>query len=139
MLIRTTHYSLPEDLHAHIELVQPTTYFGRPKPMSTKLIIKPLNINLTISLNPTPPPPGHSYTDPRLNVSCTDVITVFCLQQLYNTSGYNPAATNKNSIGINGFDGQFANQADLQSFYNAEVPAAVNSSFNTILVNGACA
>jgi tripeptidyl-peptidase-1 len=106
--------------------------------MSTKLIIKPLNINLTISLNPPPPPPGKSYTDPRLNVSCTDVITVYCLQQLYNTSGYHPAATNKNSIGINGFDGQFANQADLQSFYNAEVPAAVNTSFNTVLVDGAC-
>jgi len=107
--------------------------------MNTNLIIKPLNINLTINLNLPPPPPGPSYTDPRLNVSCTDVITVFCLQQLYNTSGYNPAATSKNSIGINGFDEQFANQADLQSFYNAEVPAAVNTSFNTVLVNGACA
>jgi hypothetical protein len=57
---------------------------------------------------------------------------------MYNVSGYQPQATNKNKIGITGYLGQFANNADLQAFYKAELPAAVNSTFQTVLVNGAC-
>ena len=67
------------------------------------------------------------------------MVTVWCLQQLYNTAGYKPAATNKNKIGITGYLDQFANMADLRSFYNAERPDAVNSSFQTVLVDGAYA
>jgi len=138
MLIRTTHYSLPEHLHEHIELVQPTTYFGRPKPMSTNLHIDVLGIPITIFPTPPPSSPG-TLTDPRLGFNCTSVVTVWCLQQLYKTAGYKPAATNKNKIGITGYLGQFANMADLHSFYNASRPEAVNSSFQTVLVNGAYA
>jgi tripeptidyl-peptidase-1 len=43
----------------------------------------------------------------------------------------------KNKIGITGYLGQFANNADLQSFYEAERPDALNSTFQTVLVNGA--
>ena len=138
MLIRTTHYSLPEHLHEHIELVQPTTYFGRPKPMNTNLKIEVLGIPITIFPSPPPSSPG-TLMDPRLGVNCTSVMTVWCLQQLYKTAGYKPAATDKNRIGITGYIGQYANTADLQLFYNAERPDAVNSSFQTVLVNGAYA
>jgi tripeptidyl-peptidase-1 len=138
VLIRTTHYSLPEHLHEHIELVQPTTYFGRPKPMSSNLLINVLGFPIHIFPSPPPSAPG-TLMDPRLGVNCTDVTTVWCLQHLYNTAGYKPVATDKNKIGITGYLGQFANMADLQSFYNAERPDAVNSSFQTVLVNGAYA
>jgi tripeptidyl-peptidase-1 len=136
LLIRTTHYSLPEHLHQHIELVQPTTYFGRPKPMNTNLFIDALGISLTISTTPQSSPPG-TLMDPYLGVNCTNITTVWCLQKLYNTYDYTPSATGKNKIGITGYLGQFANQADLQSFYKAERSQAVGSSFKTVLVNGA--
>jgi tripeptidyl-peptidase-1 len=137
LLIRTTHYSLPEHLHQHIELVQPTTYFGRTKPMSTSLFIDVLGIPITIFPTPQPSPPG-SLVDPYIGVNCTNITTVWCIQQLYNMDGYTPRATGKNKIGITGYLGNFANEMDLQSFYKTERPDAVNSSFNTVLVNGAC-
>ena len=139
MLIRTTHYSLPEHLHEHIELVQPTTYFGRPKAMTTNPVFNILNSTLSILSSPPPPgnPPGN-LMDPRLGTNCTNITTVSCIQQLYQTSGYQPAAQSKNAIGITGYGGQFANMQDLQSFYEFEVPNAVNSTFQVVEVNGAC-
>jgi tripeptidyl-peptidase I len=153
VLLRTTHYSLPEYLHAHVELVQPTTYFGRPKAMRTTfhslskltITLPPLSItllsNITISINATS---GNStstgsptLTDPLLGVNCSSVVTVSCIQQLYNAVGYKPVATNKNSIGITGYLDEFANNVDLQSFYAHERPDASNSTFQTVLVNSA--
>ena len=156
VLLRTTHYSLPEYLHPHVELVQPTTYFGRPKAMSTTFSLL-ANISITVPLPGVPlsanisinitTPNNHTtvtnttgsstLTDPLLGVNCSMVVTVDCLQQLYNAVGYKPAATDKNAIGITGYLGQFANKADLQSFYAAEVPEAVNSAFETVLINSA--
>jgi tripeptidyl-peptidase I len=153
VLLRTTHYSLPEYLYAHVEFVQPTTYFARPKAMHTTFnsvvdlslavpgLSITLNTNLTISINVTignnssTSAPNGTLTDPILGVSCTSVITISCLQQLYNAVGYKPAATNKNAIGVTGYLGQFANTQDLQSFYALERPEAINSSFQTVLVN----
>ncbi|KAI9457302.1 subtilisin-like protein [Russula earlei] len=144
VLVRTTQYSLPEDLHAHIELIQPTTYFGRPKAMSTSFLLEPLDVlkvNITVSLgSPSPsatPVNGSSpiFTDPNFGTNCSEMITVSCLLEMYNVAGYQPAATAENGIGITGYLGQFANMADLQSFYAAERPEAVNSTFKTVLVN----
>ena len=142
MFVRTTQYSLPEHLHQHIELVQPTTYFGRPKPMSTSLFFEDLGLTISIS-DSSPSPPVANYTngtltDPITGRNCNHTVTVSCLRELYNVSGYAPTATATNKIGITGYLGQFANNGDLQSFFKAEVPAAVNSTFQTVLVNGAC-
>lgn len=154
VLIRTTQYSLPEHLHSHIDLVQPTTYFGRSKPMSTTFhslnisVILPglLGLNVSVGSNPS----GNSssgnsssgnppvLTDPYIGVNCSEIITVSCLLQLYNANSYVPTATGKNSIGITGYLGQFANMVDLQNFFSLERPASVNPTFNTVLVNGMC-
>ena len=36
-IVRTTSYSLPESLHEHVELIQPTTMFTRLKPLRSTL------------------------------------------------------------------------------------------------------
>ncbi|KAH8976997.1 Pro-kumamolisin, activation domain-containing protein, partial [Lactarius hatsudake] len=136
VLVRTTQYSLPEHLHAHIDLVQPTTYFGHPKAMGATFHFKNISVHLLdLSIGS---PVTSVPTDPRLGVNCTDVITVSCLLQLYNAASYKPAATDKNSIGIAGYLEDFANAGDLQTFYTSERPDAVGSTFKTVLVNGAC-
>jgi len=102
-----------------------------------------IDINITISgndNNPPPPPPPPNwpsppFTDPVLGTNCTRVVTVSCLLQMYNASWYQTAAADKNAIGVTGYLGQFANGADLQSFYGVERRDAVNSTFNTVLVN----
>ena len=71
-----------------------------------------------------------------IDPSCNATVTVSCLAQLYKTAGYVPKVPQKNSIGITGYLEQFANLQDLQTFYAEQVPAAVNSSFTFVSVNG---
>lgn len=107
-------------------------------------VILPQIISLNVSIGSggkpsTPPTSGPPYTDPYLGgVNCSEVITVSCLLQLYNAANYTPVATSKNSIGITGYLGQFANQADLTSLYQFDLPYAVNATFKTVFVNSAC-
>jgi hypothetical protein len=112
--------------------------------MSTSLFWEGLGITVDISTSSTPATPAAAnytngtLTDPYTGVNCSHTVTISCLRTMYNVTGYVPQATNTNKIGITGYLGQFANKADLQSFYKAELPAAVNSSFQTVLVNGGC-
>ncbi|KAI0048692.1 tripeptidyl peptidase A [Auriscalpium vulgare] len=129
-VVRTTSYSLPEHMHAHIELIQPTTLFSRLTGYRATSHFSgaqehPAATSGTITVN------GH-----EVDASCTTTITVSCLKQLYNAVDYVPAATQKNSIALTGYLDQFANFADLQQFYADQVPAAVNSTFNVTFING---
>jgi hypothetical protein len=113
--------------------------------MNTNLFFEGLGITVDISSTSSTPstPAAANYTngtltDPYTGVNCSHTITIPCLRTMYNVAGYVPQATHQNKIGITGYLGQFANKADLQSFFKAELPAALNSSFQTVLVNGAC-
>ncbi|KAJ7223937.1 tripeptidyl peptidase A [Mycena rebaudengoi] len=132
-LVRTTTYSLPMHLHQHIELVQPTTMFSRRKgPIAEQFHPEDVQVpNLRGSLMPLTKP-HHSIVDP----SCATGITIKCIMTLYNAIGYKPKATRKNAIGITAFLQQNANIRDLQFFYHQQLPAAVNSTFKFVPVNG---
>ncbi|KAF9266299.1 tripeptidyl peptidase A [Marasmius fiardii PR-910] len=125
--VRTTSYSLPKHLHAHVDVIQPTTLFARFKGMnatvhSVEHAAKEYQVQ-------------KFNTDGQVDPSCNTTITVTCLQQLYHTLGYVPTFGN-NSIGITGYLEQFANNQDLQSFYAEQRPDALNSSFEFVSVKG---
>ncbi|KAF9021533.1 tripeptidyl peptidase A [Hymenopellis radicata] len=127
-LVRTTSYSLPDYLHPHIDVVQPTTLFGRWKNQNSHVIIEE---DQTFAKETSLLNTQNTIVDPACNTS----ITIDCLLQLYNATGFTPSARD-NSIGITGYLEQYANEADLQSFYADQVPKAVNSSFELISVKG---
>jgi tripeptidyl-peptidase-1 len=94
-----------------------------------------------------------SVSGVSVDASCNKIITITCLQQLYNAVGFVPSANVGNSIGITGYlvniisldsrmetlhlvQEQFANMQDLQSFFADQRPDALNSSFKFISVNG---
>ncbi|RDB20085.1 Tripeptidyl-peptidase sed3 [Hypsizygus marmoreus] len=132
-IVRTTSYSLPENLHAHIDLVQPTTMFGRFKGLKSTIVwpdeaeAPPQLKTLVGTVN--------TASGAIVDASCNTTITIKCLQQLYNAVGFTPKIL-KNSIGITGYLEQFANIQDLQSFYAEQRPDALNSSFKFISVKG---
>jgi tripeptidyl-peptidase I len=112
-IVRTLGYSLPRVLHGHVDLVTPTTYFGSLQPMKVTSFLDPdipplLSDALPLSdiLNNGVPPAVPS--------SCNRTITPSCLMLLYNTTCYEPAATDKNTLGVAGYLNQFANHADLK-------------------------
>ena len=136
VLVRTTEYNLPAYLDQHIELIQPTTIFNRAKGQSTTSHFSPALY--TANSSPSDEKvylPGSGVT---VDATCTATITVTCLKQLYNAADYVPKAAHNNSIGITGYLGWFPNFSDLQQFYADQVPEAVNTSFNAVLINGVC-
>lgn len=120
-VVRTTRYSLPVHLHDHIEVVQPTTLFARLGPQRRPVVVEP-----EVDFNDLAIPDS----------SCNSAITLKCLADLYNFTGYTPqAARLGNSIGITGYLEEHATNSDLQAFFAALKPEAVGFTFDTILVN----
>ena len=141
-VVRTTSYSLPEHLHEHVELVQPTTMFARTKALRTTFRFDEESgaafKSAAVSADTPPPISVPSASGGHVDASCNKTITITCIQQLYNAVGFAPDVKHGNEIGITGYLEQFANIADLQTFYADQRPDALNSSFTTILLNGAC-
>jgi tripeptidyl-peptidase-1 len=134
--VRTTEYSLPAHLDQHVELIQPTTVFNRAKERRSTLHFSPsAEDSPSFSPDAEITIPGSGVT---VNASCNSTITVSCLKQLYNMVNYVPQATDKNAIALTGYLELFANFADLQKFYADQVPAAVNTSFDVVRINGVC-
>ncbi|KAJ7498550.1 subtilisin-like protein [Mycena latifolia] len=135
-IVRTTSYSLPKDLHEHIELIQPTTLFGTFRKLkSTIHSIDEMNDGIQ---SQTVSPPIVNSAGVTVDASCNTTITITCLKEIYNAVGYTPSAKIGNSVGITGYLEENANRADLQTFYLDQVPAAaaVNSTFKFISVAG---
>ncbi|KJA29731.1 hypothetical protein HYPSUDRAFT_152704 [Hypholoma sublateritium FD-334 SS-4] len=135
-LVRSTAYSLPSHLHGHIELVQPTTMFSRFRAQKSNVFkIEPFVEDSDNSTSTKGDSIISNITSVLIDASCNRVITIECLQQIYNTSGFKPSGEG-NSIGITGYLEQFANEDDLQLFFADQRPDAVNTSFNFVSVAG---
>ncbi|KAG1805581.1 peptidase S8/S53 domain-containing protein [Suillus subaureus] len=120
-------------LHNHIDLIQPTTMFARFKAFKSTLHwgnqLQPPVLSTS----------GGTITGPagnQVNASCNSTITVSCLKQLYNAVAYNTSATNGNKLGLTAYLGQYANNMDLQQFFQLENPSAYGSNYTFVSVNG---
>ncbi|KAI0272273.1 subtilisin-like protein [Gloeopeniophorella convolvens] len=127
-VLRTTAYSLPAALHAHVRAVAPTTFFGAPAAHRATSRVRPGAAFVPAAELPAP--------DAAVPSSCTSTITPACLRALYNTSTYVPAAPGKNTLGISGYLEEFANHADLTTFLNRFRADAAAANFTVVQVNG---
>ena len=146
--MRTTSYGLPKHLHDHIDVIQPTTMFGRFKQFKSTIV----KVDKDVA---QPQTNAAAIVDTvsglKIDSECSQVVTITCLQQLYNTVGVAPSAPN-NSIAVTGFlvsiyfdsidaladpiQGQIANVHDLQLFYADQRKDALGSNFTFVSVNG---
>ncbi|KAJ7454057.1 peptidase S8/S53 domain-containing protein [Mycena galericulata] len=117
--IRTLAYSLPHDLYSHVDVVAPTTYFGNPQ-LESGVLKRPF-----ISMSQLSVPQ-----------ECGMIVTPACLRALYRTSSYIPSATSINQLGVTGYLGQYANDADLQTFLQQFRPDAVGATVAHVQING---
>ncbi|KAG6888473.1 hypothetical protein C0995_008046 [Termitomyces sp. Mi166 len=127
-VVRALSYSLPRELHSHVDVITPTTYFGTMRSMRATSFIQPLEKEET--------PQNDFDSNAAVPSSCNSAVTISCLRGLYNTTNYVPTATSVNKLGVAGYLGEFANRADLQTFFKNFRPDAVGSNFSTVLVNG---
>lgn len=102
-VVRTLAYSLPRELHPHIDVVAPTTYFGTMRSMRATSFLQPEIKAIDNSVD-------NSTLDVDATVpsSCATTITPACLRALYNTVNYVPSQTSRNGLGVAGYlDGSF--------------------------------
>ncbi|GLB43381.1 putative pro-kumamolisin, activation domain [Lyophyllum shimeji] len=129
-VVRAMSYSLPRELHSHVDVVAPTTYFGTVRSMRKTSFLQPNAPTLEHDMS------QELHVDAAVPSSCSSTITPSCLRGLYNTTNYVPKATSVNMLGVAGYLGEYANRADLQTFFRTFRTDAVGSSYSTVLVNG---
>ncbi|PCH43829.1 subtilisin-like protein [Wolfiporia cocos MD-104 SS10] len=123
--IRTLSYSVPEELQGHITVVYPTTTFPTYKPRSP-------NSPAGAPLSQRVPRAESGAIDP----SCANAITPSCLQAIYGIPT-TPATQSSNRLGVAGYDDQWANTADLQTFLKTYRPdMSYNTTFSLQTLDG---
>ncbi|KAB8298595.1 hypothetical protein EYC80_000774 [Monilinia laxa] len=115
--VRTTHYSVPDDVAKHIDLIFPTTYFGKTV----------ANAPTKISKRATP------ATSAPIG-ACSKYVTPQCIKQLYSVGNYTPSVSSGSRIGFGSFLNQSALYTDLFQFEELfDIPA---QNFSVTLING---
>lgn len=116
--LRTMGYSVPDSLVNYIDLVTPTTYFGK-----------------TTAQMPAPKMhyPSKRITPRATDPSCADLITPKCLKELYNIH-YVPDPKSGSRIGFGSFLNQSARTQDLSLFETAQ--SIPQQGFSVQLING---
>ncbi|CAE6473904.1 unnamed protein product [Rhizoctonia solani] len=144
-IVRSESYALPRSLDSHIDVVQPTTYFGRINELSPPEAPSTLEKRAsTVFVLPDSEKAELKQTGEETNgkaeaavpSSCSSTITPACLKALYKTDSYTPKGAASSSIGITGYLEQYASISDLQTFYAKFNPSAVGSTFSVELING---
>ncbi|KAH9041310.1 subtilisin-like protein [Lactarius pseudohatsudake] len=96
-ILRTVGYALPAALHAQVQTVAPTTYFGSPLTSQERAR-------------------EHRGRAAAALLTRDVRVTPALLRSLYNSVTYQPAATEQNRIGVTGFLGEYAGDEDLEEF-----------------------
>jgi tripeptidyl-peptidase I len=114
--LRTMEYSIPDDLHQHIALVTPTTFFGKMRaqsPIMTKLVTPRQSVNST---------------------NCARLTTPPCLESMYNYASYKADPASGSKVAFGSFLNQSARQEDLSKYMaNYKLP---DMKFKSVLING---
>ena len=118
--LRTTQYSLPEDVAPHVDVVTPTTYFGNTKPQRPMM--------------PVPSKTRKSLTKRQVDASCQTSITPNCARELYNVQNYTADEKYGSRIAFGSFLNESAQMADLALYEQAF--ALPSRNFTVQLING---
>ncbi|KAI0118924.1 peptidase S8/S53 domain-containing protein [Nemania sp. FL0031] len=121
--LRTTEYSVPEDIAPFVQLIHPTTFFGQTK--SHRVPIDD-EINAPTHLKVAEMAAGAD--------NCTRLITPACLRSVYNIGDYVADASSGSRIGFGSFLNESARLADLRTYQQTfGIP---EQNFTSTLING---
>jgi tripeptidyl-peptidase-1 len=110
--IRTTQYSIPESLKAHIDLVSPTTYFGTTQ---AERNIKSTFSHSSLAERATTLPAGCNSTIVYQN-NTYGALTPDCLRYIYNVKDYKPDPKAGSKIAFSSFLNESASFSDLFAY-----------------------
>ncbi|KAJ5624063.1 hypothetical protein N7510_000372 [Penicillium lagena] len=122
--LRTTQYSIPDDLSNDIDLITPTVFFGndnndlqKTKTVTTASVKSDLKASNT-----------------KVSPACETSITPSCLKEMYNVGDYVPEPSAGSRIGFGSFLNQTASISDLIQYEKLfDIPS---QSFTVKTLNG---
>lgn len=115
--VRTLEYSVPKDVYQHIQLIQPTTHFGRNKAHRSLVF-------------------DQKEVDQGTEVDCNTAVTPDCLRELYKLGDFRASPNPQNKLGISGYLEQYARYNDLETFLEQYAPSMTDGNFTVQLING---
>jgi tripeptidyl-peptidase-1 len=119
--LRTTQYSIPDELAEYIDIISPTVYFGKTR-SAVPVISQPHQLQARKS-SPTEVAPA-----------CQTSITPSCLKEMYNVGDYVPKPAAGSRIGFGSFLNESAQQSDLEAYQTLfDIPT---QRFTVELING---
>ncbi|KAI9045526.1 S53 family peptidase [Aspergillus affinis] len=119
MVIRTLEYSVPEEIYPFVQLVQPTTRFGRLVSQAEMPQFKPT-----------------AATFEELSANCSSRITPDCLRELYGLYDTEAEPDPRNRLGVSGFLDQYARHGDFHDFIGLYAPNRTDTNFTVVSING---
>jgi tripeptidyl-peptidase-1 len=117
--IRTLSYSVPRDILPYIQLIQPTTRFGRPAAQVVRPAFEPVAAKFD-----------------ELTANCPSVVTPDCLRELYGLYDTSVKPDARNRLGISGYLEQYARYSDFHHFLRAYAPNRTDTNFTVVSTNG---
>ncbi len=128
--LRTLEYSLPPDLHEHIQMVHPTIHFGHPEPH-----VRSAAYSADDDADDEPIPKYGSAT--QLNATyCNETVSMDCLRALYGVGDFRANRTSGAKLGISGFAQSHIDYHDLALFVDKWAPYAKGANFSVVSING---
>jgi tripeptidyl-peptidase-1 len=134
---RAPEWSLPIHLHEHIDVVQPTTSFFKPRAAVEHKVSGPILDQQAVDQSWWEQEGKFKYgehsgrgnvSDPSFcNVSFT---TLDCLRTLYGTIDYKAQAADKNSIAINNYLNETSRRDDAYQFLKQFRPEAAQAAYD---------
>lgn len=119
--LRTTQYSIPDELASYIDIISPTVYFGKTRSAAPV-------ISKSHQLQARKPSPT------EVSPECQTSITPLCLKEMYNVGDYVPEPAAGSRIGFGSFLNQSAQYSDLEAYETLfNIPS---QSFTVELING---
>jgi len=120
--IRTIEYSVPQDVADHIDMIHPTTFFGKTQAFA------PVHVKFGETLEESigaaelekrqqdEAVDGPNTIQQKVPDACAKAISPSCIKQLYNVGNYTPLATSGSKVGFGSFLNESAQFEDLRLF-----------------------
>ena len=131
--LRALQYSIPESLVGHVDLLSPTTYFGKSKAMRSLKARKAVPAVNTETLF-TRQEPASCKGSLVFEGETFSVFTPDCIRTEYSVNGYTPLAHSGSRIGYGSFLNESSSFSDLALFEeHFNIPS---QNFSVVLING---
>lgn len=126
--LRTLSYSVPDDVAAHVDLVQPTTRFGQLGAQRSTIF------DMTVLDDDAADAVRVAATAVDAAAACTTTVTPACLKSQYNINY--TASPDGNLVAFASYLEEYARYDDLQRFEEEQLPEAAGQNFSVTLLNG---